>query len=283
MKKNIFIVIIIVVSLLFSIVATIISVQNYNSNIVSKKIKDGYIPFNSNVVRVLRNIKEYTSAVIHLNQIIAENKRLKEQLNKLTTDKITIEEIKSENKKLKELLGLKNQIGTAADYEFARVVLRSSESWLNYFIIDKGLKNGIRKNMVVITNQGLVGSIVDCGSNWAKVETLLDADFSVSAMVVRTRDIGVVRGNLSLMRKGLCELKYISKDSKVKINDVVITSGMGEIFPKGIVIGRIVQIRNDKFELTKNILIKPAVDIENIEYVMVIKKVKGINFSVGVR
>jgi len=218
-----------------------------------------------------------------LNQIIAENKHLKEQLDKLSTDRVTIEEIKSENKKLKELLGLKNQIETAADYEVARVTLRSSEGWLSYFIIDKGLKDGIRKNMVVVNNRGLVGSIVDCGLNWAKVETLLDADFSASAMVVRTRDIGVVRGNLNLMGKGLCELKYVSKDSKVKVNDVVITSGMGEIFPKGIVIGKIVQIKNDKFELTKNILIKPAVDIENIEYVMVLKKVKAINFSVGVR
>ncbi|AZT90405.1 rod shape-determining protein MreC [Caldicellulosiruptor changbaiensis] len=283
MKKNVFIAIIIIVSFLFSIIATIISIQNYDSNIISKKMKDGYVPVNSKVVKIIRSIKEYINGITHLNQIIAENKHLKEQLDKLSTDRVTIEEIKSENKKLKELLGLKNQIETAADYEVARVTLRSSEGWLSYFIIDKGLKDGIRKNMVVVNNQGLVGSIVDCGLNWAKVETLLDADFSASAMVVRTRDIGVVRGNLNLMGKGLCELKYVSKDSKVKVNDVVITSGMGEIFPKGIVIGKIVQIKNDKFELTKNILIKPAVDIENIEYVMVLKKVKGINFSVGVR
>ncbi|ABP67452.1 rod shape-determining protein MreC [Caldicellulosiruptor saccharolyticus DSM 8903] len=283
MKKNVFIAIIIIVSFLFSIIATIISIQNYGSNIISKKMKDGYVPVNSKVVKVIRSIKEYINGITHLNQIIAENKHLKEQLDKLSTDRVTIEEIKSENKKLKELLGLKNQIETAADYEVARVTLRSSEGWLSYFIIDKGLKDGIRKNMVVVNNRGLVGSIVDCGLNWAKVETLLDADFSASAMVVRTRDIGVVRGNLNLMGKGLCELKYVSKDSKVKVNDVVITSGMGEIFPKGIVIGKIVQIKNDKFELTKNILIKPAVDIENIEYVMVLKKVKAINFSVGVR
>lgn len=283
MKKNVFIAIIIVVSFLFSIIATIISIQNYDSNIISRKMKDGYVPVNSKIVKIIRSIKEYLNGITHLNQIIAENKRLKEQLDKLSSDRITIEEIKSENRKLKELLGLKNQIETVADYEVARVTLRSSEAWLSYFIIDKGLKDGIRKNMVVVNNQGLIGSIVDCGLNWAKVETLLDADFSASAMIVRTRDIGVVRGNLNLMGKGLCELKYISKDSKVKVNDVVITSGMGEIFPKGIVIGKIVQVKNDKFELTKNIIIKPAVDIENIEYVMVLKKVKGINISVGVR
>jgi len=279
----VFIAIIIVVSFLFSIIATIISIQNYDSNIISRKMKDGYVPVNSKIVKIIRSIKEYLNGITHLNQIIAENKRLKEQLDKLSSDRITIEEIKSENRKLKELLGLKNQIETVADYEVARVTLRSSEAWLSYFIIDKGLKDGIRKNMVVVNNQGLIGSIVDCGLNWAKVETLLDADFSASAMIVRTRDIGVVRGNLNLMGKGLCELKYISKDSKVKVNDVVITSGMGEIFPKGIVIGKIVQVKNDKFELTKNIIIKPAVDIENIEYVMVLKKVKGINISVGVR
>jgi len=283
LKKNVFIAIIIVVSFLFSIIATIISIQNYDSNIISRKMKDGYVPVNSKIVKIIRSIKEYLNGITHLNQIIAENKRLKEQLDKLSSDRITIEEIKSENRKLKELLGLKNQIETVADYEVARVTLRSSEAWLSYFIIDKGLKDGIRKNMVVVNNQGLIGSIVDCGLNWAKVETLLDADFSASAMIVRTRDIGVVRGNLNLMGKGLCELKYISKDSKVKVNDVVITSGMGEIFPKGIVIGKIVQVKNDKFELTKNIIIKPAVDIENIEYVMVLKKVKGINISVGVR
>ncbi|WAM32875.1 rod shape-determining protein MreC [Caldicellulosiruptor morganii] len=283
MKKNILVITIIVVSFLFSIIATIISLQNYDSNIISKKMKDGYIPVSSKFTKIIRNAKEYVNGIVHLNQIINENKRLKEQLEKLKTDRVTIEEIKSENQKLKELLGLKNQIGEFSDYEVARVVLRSSEAWLSYFIIDKGLKDGIRKNMVVVNNQGLVGNVVDCGANWAKVETLLDPDFSASAMVVRTRDIGVVRGNLNLMGKRLCELRYISKDSKVRQNDVVITSGMGEIFPKGIVIGKIIQIKNDKFELTKNILIKPAVDIENIEYVMVLKKVKGINFSVGVR
>ncbi|ADQ40794.1 rod shape-determining protein MreC [Caldicellulosiruptor acetigenus I77R1B] len=283
MKRNILLTIVVLFAFLFSIVATVISLKNYDSNIVSRKLKEGYVPANSQVVKIIRDIREYINGIFHLNQIIAENKRLKEELNKLNTDKITIEEIKSENAKLKELLGLKEQIGLAASFEIARVVQRSQEAWLSFFIIDKGEKNGIKKNMVVINNQGLIGYVVDTGANWAKVVTLLDPDFSASAMVVRTREIGVVRGSVNLLSKRLCELRYISKDSKIKLNDIVITSGMGEIFPKGIAIGKVVQIKNDRFELTKNILIEPLVDIENVEYVMVIKQVKDINLSVGVK
>jgi len=171
----------------------------------------------------------------------------------------------------------------ATSFEIARVVQRSQEAWLSFFIIDKGEKNGVKKNMVVINNQGLIGYVVNAGANWAKVITLLDPDFSASAMVVRTREIGVVRGSVNLLSKRLCELRYISKDSKIKLNDIVITSGMGEIFPKGIAIGKVVQIKNDKFELTKNIVIEPLVDIENVEYVMVLKQLKDINLSVGVK
>ncbi|ADQ04656.1 rod shape-determining protein MreC [Caldicellulosiruptor owensensis OL] len=283
MKRKVFLTIVVFLAFLFSIVATVISLKNYDSNIVSKKLKEGYVPTNSQIVKIIRDIREYINGIFHLNQIIAENKRLKEELNKLNSDKITIEEIKSENAKLKELLGLKDQIKLSASYEIARVVQRSQEAWLNYFIIDKGEKNGVKKNMVVINNQGLIGYIIDTGKNWAKVITVLDPDFSASAMIVRTREIGVVRGSVNLLSKRLCELRYISKDSKVKLNDIVITSGMGEIFPKGIAIGKVVQIKNDKFELTKNIVIKPLVDIENVEYVMVLKQLKDINLSVGVK
>lgn len=283
MKRNVLLTIVVFLAFLFSIVATVISLKNYDSNIVSRKLKEGYIPANSQMVKIVRDIREYINGIFHLNQILAENKRLKEELSKLNSDKITIEEIKSENTKLKELLGLKDQIKLSASYEIARVVQRSQEAWLNYFIIDKGEKNGVKKNMVVINNQGLIGYIIDTGTNWAKVITVLDPDFSASAMVVRTREIGVVRGSVNLLSKRLCELRYISKDSKVKLNDIVITSGMGEIFPKGIAIGKVVQIKNDKFELTKNIVIEPLVDIENVEYVMVLKQLKDINLSVGVK
>lgn len=283
MKKNIIITILVVIVFLFSIVATIISIQNYDSNIITKKIKDGYLPANSVFVRITSSIKEYIDGIIHLNQIKKENEQLKEQLYRLESDKVTIEEIKSENQKLKELLDLKNEIFSNADVETARVVLRSPQSWFSYLTIDKGLDNGIKPNMVVINNQGLIGVVVDAGKNWAKVETLLDSDFSASALVVRTRDIGVVKGNVELTDKRLCELKYISKDSKISVGDVVITSGMGVIFPKGIVIGKITKIDNDKFELTKDILITPAVDFDNLEYVMVIKRLKNINLSVGVK
>jgi len=283
LKRNVLLTIVVFLAFLFSIVATVISLKNYDSNIVSRKLKEGYIPANSQIVKIVRDIREYINGIFHLNQILAENKRLKEELSKLNSDKITIEEIKSENAKLKELLGLKDQIKLSASYEIAKVVQRSQEAWLNYFIIDKGEKNGVKKNMVVINNQGLIGYIIDTGTNWAKVITVLDPDFSASAMVVRTREIGVVRGSVNLLSKRLCELRYISKDSKVKLNDIVITSGMGEIFPKGIAIGKVVQIKNDKFELTKNIVIEPLVDIENVEYVMVLKQLKDINLSVGVK
>lgn len=86
----------------------------------------------------------------------------------------------------------------------------------------------------------MIGYVVDMGVNWVKVVMLFDFDFLVFVMVVWIREIGVVRGSVNFLLKRLCELRYILKDFKIKFNDIVIIFGMGEIFLKGIVIGKVV-------------------------------------------
>jgi len=179
-------------------------------------------------------------------------------------------------------LDLKEKQSNNAELILAEVIMRSPITWYSSFILDKGTKDGITPNMVVVTSEGLVGIIVEVGHNWSKVQTLLDSTFAASSMILRTRDIGILKGREELISKNLAELFYISKDSDVGVNDVVITSGMGDVLPKGILIGKVFSVSTDEQDLTKKIYVKPMVDFDNIEYVFIVKRVKSINFSVGV-
>ncbi|MEZ0536103.1 rod shape-determining protein MreC [Caldicellulosiruptoraceae bacterium PP1] len=282
MKKRL-IAIIIILIFIFSINATIYSIKTTKSLNFSKVIRNLFVPSNSILYKISNNINQYIYDIIHLKDIKNENIKLKSQLQKLKTDKETIDEIKFENEKLKQLLGLQESQKNNAELITARIVLRSPDSWFNTLIADKGSNYGIKPNMVVVNNQGLVGYIVEVGYNWAKIQTVLDSNFAASAIVTRTRDIGVIKGREDMIKKGLCKLFYISKDSDVSLHDIVMTSGMGDIFPKGILIGEVLSVKNDEKDLTKDITIKPAVDYNNIEYVFIIKKIKNISFSVGVK
>ena len=122
--------------------------------------------------------------------------------------------------------------------------------------------------MAVATHRGLVGRVVSIDSQTAKVLLILDQRSAVGGMIQRSRDIGVVKGSES----NYCYIEYLSHDADVKINDIVITSGLGSIFPKGIIIGKIVGIKKESHDLFQKVIVRPEVDFTKLEEVFVVKK-----------
>ncbi len=207
---------------------------------------------------------------------LSELREYKDKYEQAQTEITALEEktrelykLENENERLRLLLGLKNEAKNFVSVG-AEVIAKDPGNWYNTFIIDKGTGDGISKNDAVMTDKGLVGYIYEVGSTWAKVMTIIDSGSSLGATVERTNDRAIVEGELELMEKGECRMSYISKDASVVVGDYVETSGLGGIYPKGLLIGKIKEIVPDLQGLYYGAIIETAVDFEKINEVLII-------------
>ncbi|NMA57785.1 rod shape-determining protein MreC, partial [Clostridium cochlearium] len=146
---------------------------------------------------------------------------------------------------------------------------------------NKGLKDGIEKQMIAVTNQGLVGQVISVGRNWAVVQTLSNENMAVSAIVQSTREnMGVVKGFKDSNNNQLAKLYYLPLESKIKKNDVILTSGLdGGLYPKGIKIGYVIDIEEDKGKVMKNAVIQPYVNFSKLEEVFIVVPKEKLNIK----
>jgi len=139
------------------------------------------------------------------------------------------------------------------------------------FIINKGENKGLKKGMIAITGEGLVGQVASVGNNWSIVQCLSNANIAVAALVQSTRDNnGIVNGYKDKNNKPLAEINRLSLDSRIKKGDVIVTSGLGGIYPAGIRIGNVLSVQEDKGEVMKSAIIQPYVDFSKIEEVFIV-------------
>ena len=147
-------------------------------------------------------------------------------------------------------------------------------------IIDKGTQSGLSVNMAVISiNNGLIGRIVEIGPNWSKVLLITDADSSVSSLNDRTRELAVTKGTKGdpvSDKYGFVKLTYLATDADIITGDIITTSGFGGVFPKGILIGKVKEVKLEANGLTKYAHIEPASDLKRLEEVVVIKGQRGV-------
>ena len=150
----------------------------------------------------------------------------------------------------------------------ARVIARDSSNWVSAVVIDKGKKDKIQADMPVITESGLVGKVSEVGVSTSKIILISDPNLNIPSLIQRSREEGIISGTIL----GACKMRYISLDSDVKIGDKVITSGLGNVFPKGVLIGELSEIKDDPSGLMKLCLVDPSVNLLKIEEVLVIIK-----------
>ena len=204
-----------------------------------------------------------------LNYIDQENARLRYENDLLRMENARLRLIEQENIKLSELLEL-SQKYPHLDTVGAEVIAKNPGNLHSNFIINKGRRDGVYSNMVVIAPGGVVGRIVESGYTYSMVRTIIDDMSSVSAKSARTGDIGIVRGDMRLMAEGLSRMDLINIDADIILGDEIITSNLGEIFPPGLTIGIVQEIHADATGLTKHAIIKPLVNFRRLETVLVI-------------
>lgn len=196
----------------------------------------------------------------------AENKRLKSELTAALIEKQRYAEILQENKRLKEILSLKehwpNYVTTA------KAVARGYDRLLNTMILDKGKNSGIKKDMAVVTAKGLVGKIYSVKDNFSEALLLRDPNFSAAIRLQNSRHEGVIAGT----GHKHCLLKYIPPEETVEKGEVAVTSGLDGVFPPGLPVGVISNVRKEGIEFFQEIKVLPFQSDKKIEEVVILSK-----------
>jgi len=209
-------------------------------------------------------LKTELQGMIFYHRNYLQNRLLKNEIDLLKLKINDLTEVSLENDRLKKLLSLKQ--GASFKVILAKVIARSPDNWSSSIIIDKGASSGIKRGMAVMTHLGLAGRVVEAAKSAAKIMLVSDPDLSISCVVQRSRQEGVVCGTLgaSLI------MRYLPEDSDIVVNDIVVTSGLNKAFPKGILIGTVTDIGREYSGLSRYALIKPAVNLSGIEEVLII-------------
>ncbi len=181
------------------------------------------------------------------------------------------EEALRENAQLRELLSLQ---GKRRDFVFesAKVTARSFTGWESVITLDKGRNADVELGDCVITEAGhLVGVVSDLGDNWCHVITIVSTELSIGGVVSRTGSAGILEGEFSLMAQGQLRLGYLTDDSSIVAGDSVLTSGMGDQYPQGLTVGKILGIFDEPSGISRYGVVVPEVSLESLVEVFVIK------------
>jgi rod shape-determining protein MreC len=207
-----------------------------------------------------------------IKAIKRENEELKIKVQKLEKERDDLIEYREKIEELRKALNLKDRF---QDYALtgANVIGKDPGNWFNVFRIDLGTRDGIHNDDAVVTaSNGLVGRITSSNMTSSKVISLIDEDSIISGWISKPQGGPVIiRGDLSLKNEGLCRMDTIPVDMDVAVNDIVETSGLGGIFPKGIVIGKVREVKKTSSDLDRYAIIEPTVDFKRLEEVFVLK------------
>ncbi|MBE7047796.1 MAG: rod shape-determining protein MreC [Ruminococcaceae bacterium] len=200
----------------------------------------------------------------------SENLELKDQVAALSEQVREMDGYKQENERLRRLLELSSR-EEGLDMVGCEVIAKDPGNWFYTFTIDKGSHAGLAIDDAVISDRGLVGRITEVGPNWSKVLTIIDADSSVGALVNRTQSFAIVDGDLTLGDHGQCQLNHIAAGNSLVPGDTIVTSGLGGIYPEGILIGTVLEVKSDSLGYSQYAVVDTAVDFERIREVMVVR------------
>ncbi len=226
-------------------------------------------PVQDQFTRLSRTISDWVQGGRDLVALREENRDLRAQVDRLSVELLHLEEANKEIENLRALLDF-TQAYPAYRFKGAEVVgLAVAGGASNLFpdlVLDVGAGDGIRRNMPVVTERGLVGRVLEVYPHACRVLLIVDARSSVNAMIQRNRVTGLVEGRPG----GKLVMTRIPHDASVAEGDVVITSGLGGMFPKALIIGQVVKVTRDEVGLYQEAEVRPTVDFSGLERALVI-------------
>lgn len=255
-----------VATVLLTLLMSIAAKQGGKIDPAEGLLRDLLAPLQKAVLALTYKVNASIRYVAEIRRLGEENAYLNAEITRLKARESVAVEVWHENVRLRKLLDL-----PPAMQEFqllaARVVARDPSNWYNTLAIDQGKQAGVEAGSLVVTNAGVVGRVNKVSANGAEVLLISDQRSALGAMGQSSRDVGVLRGG---DEGGYCRLVYLPRTASVRRGDVVITSGLGGDFPKGLVLGHVVEVRAEDYGLGKFARVKPVVDLDHLEEVLVI-------------
>ncbi|MBE7020780.1 MAG: rod shape-determining protein MreC [Ruminococcaceae bacterium] len=207
--------------------------------------------------------------------LVNENQKLDNKLMELEHNNSKLKSLEIENERLRSLLKFKEQ-NPEHKLSACTVISKDTSNYYSTFLLDKGTNDGIEKNMPVVGAKGVIGYVVEAGAGFSKVQTVIEGGSSVGCVVTRTGNTAVCEGNTALLKDGLMTMIYVSKEMNLVEGDIVETSGLGEIYPAGLVIGRVKEIKTQPITKTQYAIIQPIENFDFIREVFVITNYQKI-------
>ncbi len=204
-----------------------------------------------------------------VKKVKKENKKLEKKIEELEYKLLEIEVVEADNNSLREKLDIKDRYNHFK-LVYADIIVKNYDNFNETFVINKGEDDGIKLKQTVITKDGLLGHVTSISKSTAIVTTILDPNISVGVEIASVNKNALVKGDFTLKNEGKLKLTYIPIDTEVSVSEIVYTSGIGEVYPKGIPVGTIEKVINKKNEIDRYAVIKPLVDINNVKSVGII-------------
>lgn len=242
---------------------------------VEKIVKAATSPLETGISKMVNGVSDTISSLFTFGSIKAQNKTLKDRVAALEAENNLLKEYEYQNIRLRDLLQFRDSVSRTYDTVSASVIGRNPSNWFQTITINRGTADGVKQNMAVVTSQGLVGYVINVTGNSAEVSLIVNDSTAVGGMVQVTRTPGVVEGMAG--NSGLLKMIHIATEAPVREKQVVISSGLGGTFPKGLPIGRITKIEMESNGLVKYAIVRPFVDFNRLEEVLVIRSAFGVN------
>ena len=241
-----------------------------DANGISSSVSTVVSPLQKIVYNINSRVKETVDFFLNFSDVKLENEQLKQKNAELANELIEYESLKDEVERLREALNF-TESRSNYNYVGVNIIGYSGSSLSDGYIIDKGSNDGIAKNMVVVSYKGLVGKVTKVSSNFAVVQSILNENIAVAVMDQQTRDAtGVLQGLSDKKDTNMTVVYNLPIDSDVKEGDIIITSGLGKIYPKEIPVGTVVSVQEDNVKVMKSAVVEPFVNFNKLEELFVV-------------
>ena len=244
------------------------------STIVSQGVNDVTNILGRMLAYPANSINDFMESISNLTNTYQENQTLKQKVETIYELEVQLNDLKKDNEKMKEALKLQD---TLNDYTLvnATVIARNPDTWRDIVTINKGSNDGLTPQMSVMSDNGLVGKVLDVNPTSARVALLSNNDNTlvrVAAMIQGEKES--IYGTLTGFdhEKNILIMSQIQATQEIKVGDKVVTSGLGGVSPSSLYIGTVEEVAMDRFGLYKEVRIKPAADTNDVRYVTVVKR-----------
>jgi len=210
----------------------------------------------------------FVRQIVNFRSTAVENERLKQELATAQLELRNAQQATADNERLQALLNLKQQTGY--DQVTARVIARDSSTWFNTITINRGSSSGVALNMPVVTGGGIVGRVIALSPWTAQVMMITDEKAAAGAIVGQLGGSGALGPVRGLGESGLIEMRYVSGLEKVEAGDYILTTGQDGIYPPGLTVGEVVEVKSGTATQAHQILIRPGAKLDQLEEVAVL-------------